>query len=39
MLEDDQIPSYVTPERAVNAINALIKYRKALEDKEKRRIG
>jgi acetyl coenzyme A synthetase (ADP forming)-like protein len=39
MLEEDHIPSYVTPERAVNAINALIKYRKALEDKEKRRIG
>jgi acetyltransferase len=38
MLEEDHIPSYVTPERAVNAINALIKYRKALEDKEKRRI-
>jgi acetate---CoA ligase (ADP-forming) subunit alpha len=37
MLEADHIPSYVTPERAVNAINALIKYRKALEDKEKRR--
>jgi len=39
MLEEDHIPSYVTPERAVNAINALIKYRKTLEDKEKRRIG
>lgn len=39
MLEEDHIPSYVTPERAVNAINALIKYRKALEDKEKRRTG
>jgi acetyl coenzyme A synthetase (ADP forming)-like protein len=39
MLEEDHIPSYVTPERAVNAINALIKYRKALEDKEQRRIG
>jgi len=39
MLEEDHIPSYTTPERAVNAINALIKYRKALEDKEKRRIG
>ncbi len=38
MLEADRIPSYVTPERAVNAINALIKYRKALEDKEKRKI-
>jgi acetyl coenzyme A synthetase (ADP forming)-like protein len=38
MLEEDHIPSYVTPERAVNAINALIKYRKTLEDKEKRRI-
>jgi acetyl coenzyme A synthetase (ADP forming)-like protein len=39
MLEEDHIPSYVTPERAVNAINVLIKYSKALEDKEKRRIG
>jgi acyl-CoA synthetase (NDP forming) len=39
MLEEDHVPSYVTPERAVNAINALIKYRKALEDKDKRRIG
>ncbi len=39
MLEDDHIPSYITPERAVNAINALIRYRKALEDKQKRRIG
>jgi acetyl coenzyme A synthetase (ADP forming)-like protein len=38
MLEEDHIPSYTTPERAVNAINALIKYRKALEDKEKRKI-
>jgi acetyl coenzyme A synthetase (ADP forming)-like protein len=37
MLEDDHIPSYTTPERAVNAINALIRYCKALEDKEKRR--
>jgi acetyl coenzyme A synthetase (ADP forming)-like protein len=39
MLEEDHIPSYVTPERAVNAINALIKYSKALEGKEKRRTG
>jgi acetyl coenzyme A synthetase (ADP forming)-like protein len=38
MLEEDHIPSYATPERAVNAISALIKYRKALEDKEKRKI-
>ncbi len=37
MLEEDHIPSYVTPERAVNAINALIQYQKALEDKEERR--
>jgi acetyl coenzyme A synthetase (ADP forming)-like protein len=37
MLEEDHIPSYVTPERAINAINALLKYRKALEDKEKRK--
>ena len=39
MLEEDHIPSYITPERAVNAINALLEYRKALEDKEKRKIG
>jgi acetyl coenzyme A synthetase (ADP forming)-like protein len=32
MLEENRIPSYTTPERAVNAINALIKYAKALED-------
>ena len=36
MLEEEHIPTYITPERAVNAINALLKYRKALEDKEKR---
>jgi acetyl coenzyme A synthetase (ADP forming)-like protein len=34
MLEEDHVPSYVTPERAVNAINALIQYQKALGDKE-----
>jgi len=37
MLEDDHIPSYITPERAVNAINALIRRRKSLEDKERRK--
>ncbi len=36
MLEDDHIPSYVTPERAIRAIGALFRYRKALEDKEQR---
>ncbi len=35
MLEDDHIPSYVTPERAVRAINALLNYGKALENKKK----
>jgi acetyl coenzyme A synthetase (ADP forming)-like protein len=39
MLEDDHIPSYTTPGRAVNAINALIRYCKALEDKEKKKMG
>jgi len=38
MLEDEHIPAYATPERAVNAINALVKYRKALEDQEERKI-
>ena len=37
MLEDDHIPSYVTPERAISAANALLRYGKALEDKEKRK--
>ncbi len=37
MLEEDHVPSYVTPERAVNAINALVRYQKVLEDKEKRK--
>jgi acetyl coenzyme A synthetase (ADP forming)-like protein len=32
MLEENRIPSYTTPERAVNAIDALIKYARALED-------
>jgi acetyl coenzyme A synthetase (ADP forming)-like protein len=32
MLEENRIPSYSTPERAVNALNALIKYAKVLED-------
>jgi acyl-CoA synthetase (NDP forming) len=39
MLEEDHIPSYTTPERAVNAINALVKYRRALEDKEERKVA
>jgi acetyl coenzyme A synthetase (ADP forming)-like protein len=39
MLEEDHMPSYTTPERAVNAINALIKYSEALEDKEKRKMA
>ncbi len=36
MLEEDQIPSYTTPERAINAIKALIQYSEALGDMEKR---
>jgi acyl-CoA synthetase (NDP forming) len=36
MLEENRIPSYPTPERAVNAINALIQYAKALEDISKK---
>jgi acyl-CoA synthetase (NDP forming) len=36
MLEENRIPSYSTPERAVNAINALIKYAKVLEDLNKK---
>jgi acetyl coenzyme A synthetase (ADP forming)-like protein len=36
MLEEDQIPAYPTPGRAVSAINALIQYSKAREDIEKR---
>jgi acetyl coenzyme A synthetase (ADP forming)-like protein len=36
MLEDDRIPSYPTPERAVKAISALIRYGKILSDIEKR---
>ena len=36
MLEEDQIPAYPTPRRAVSAINALIQYSKAREDIEKR---
>jgi acetyl coenzyme A synthetase (ADP forming)-like protein len=34
MLEEEHIPTYVTPERAINAINALLMYRKVLEDKK-----
>jgi acyl-CoA synthetase (NDP forming) len=36
MLEDDQIPSYPTPERAVSAINALLQYGVALREAEER---
>jgi len=32
MLEENRIPSYTTPERAVNAIDALVRYAKVLED-------
>jgi acyl-CoA synthetase (NDP forming) len=39
MLEDNRIPSYTTPERAVNAINALIMYSKILEEMRKRTSG
>ncbi len=37
MLEEEHIPTYETPERAVNAINALLTYRRVLDDKEKRK--
>ena len=36
MLEENRIPPYTTPERAVNAVNALVRYAKALEEKERR---
>lgn len=36
MLENDRIPSYPTPERAIKSINALISYRESLDDLEKR---
>jgi acetyl coenzyme A synthetase (ADP forming)-like protein len=36
MLEDDHIPSYATPERAVLAMNALIRYSESLEEMKKR---
>jgi acetyl coenzyme A synthetase (ADP forming)-like protein len=32
MLEENRIPAYTTPERAVNAIHALIRYAKLLSD-------
>ncbi len=38
MLEDDHIPSYVTPERAIRAIDALLKYRKTLADRERKKL-
>jgi acetyltransferase len=42
MLEENQIPSYATPERAINAIYALTKYAQTLDDiaqKESLRVG
>lgn len=36
MLEEEHIPTYDTPERAINAINALLLYRKVLENEERR---
>jgi acetyl coenzyme A synthetase (ADP forming)-like protein len=36
MLEENKIPSYTTPERAINAINALIRYAEALENMNKK---
>jgi acyl-CoA synthetase (NDP forming) len=36
MLEEEHIPTYVTPERAINAINALLMYRKVLEVKKRK---
>jgi acetyl coenzyme A synthetase (ADP forming)-like protein len=36
MLEENRIPSYPSPERAINAINALVRYVKALEQMQKR---
>jgi len=37
MLEENRVPSYTTPERAVNAINALIKYAEVLEYLDKKK--
>ena len=36
MLEENRIPSYATPERAINAIYALTRYAGALEDMDKK---
>jgi len=36
MLEENRIPSYATPERAINAIYALTRYARALEDIDKK---
>jgi acyl-CoA synthetase (NDP forming) len=36
MLEEDRIPAYPTPGRAVSAINSLIQYSKVREDIERR---
>ena len=33
MLEESRIPSYPTPERAISAINALVRYSSALEER------
>ena len=38
MLEDDKIPSYPTPERAVKAVKALIGYNESLLDIQKRKL-
>jgi acetyl coenzyme A synthetase (ADP forming)-like protein len=38
MLEENQIPSYTTPERAINAIYALTRYAKALDDIAKKQL-
>lgn len=37
MLENDRIPSYPTPERAVKAINSLISYNKSLKILERKK--
>ena len=36
MLEENQIPSYATPERAINAIYALTSYARAIDDMAKK---
>ena len=37
MLENDRIPSYPTPERAIKAISALLLYQQSLENREKKK--